>query len=60
MQCFDVTRGVTALLCTDTRPGQVLCLNGVRVLSIGWVVLGHMYYLPWALGSLGQSRQIYS
>lgn len=42
-KCFALQRTLAILTCTDTKPGQILCLNGIRVLSINWVVLGHIY-----------------
>ncbi|XP_063685950.1 O-acyltransferase like protein-like [Bolinopsis microptera] len=42
-KCFALQRTMETLFTTTTKPGQVLCLNGIRVLSINWVVLGHVY-----------------
>ena len=42
-KCFALQRTMENLFSTTTKPGQVLCLNGIRVLSINWVVLGHLY-----------------
>ena len=42
-KCFALQRSFDALTNTDVRPEQVLCLNGIRVLSINWVILGHTY-----------------
>ena len=43
LKCFDLQRSFESLTNTTTKPGQILCLNGIRVLSINWVVLGHCY-----------------
>ena len=43
LKCFSLQRTMGTLFSTSTKPGQVLCLNGIRVLSINWVVLGHAY-----------------
>lgn len=45
LQCFSMTRTFAALFNTTTKEGQILSLNGIRVLSINWVVLGHVYYI---------------
>ncbi|XP_063691043.1 O-acyltransferase like protein-like [Bolinopsis microptera] len=42
-KCFALQRTIETLFTTTTKPGQVLCLNGIRVLSINRVVLGHAY-----------------
>ncbi|ROT85197.1 Nose resistant to fluoxetine protein 6 [Penaeus vannamei] len=31
------------LITTEPRPGIITCLTGMRVLSMGWVILGHQY-----------------
>ena len=41
--CFALQRSFAVLTSTETKPGQILCLNGIRVLSINWIVLGHIY-----------------
>ena len=43
LKCFSLQRTMGTLFSTSTKPGQVHCLNGIRVLSINWVVLGHAY-----------------
>ncbi|KAL5256315.1 hypothetical protein ACHWQZ_G011512 [Mnemiopsis leidyi] len=44
-KCFSLQRTIGALLNTTTKDGQILCMNGIRVFSINWVVLGHVYYI---------------
>jgi len=29
---------------TEEKPGQIHCLNGLKVLSLAWILLGHTYY----------------
>ena len=43
IKCFALQKTMKSLFSSTTKPGQVLCLNGIRVLSINWVVLGHAY-----------------
>ena len=43
VKCFSLQRTFKSLTSTETKPGQVLCLNGIRVLSINWVILGHTF-----------------
>ncbi|XP_063728872.1 nose resistant to fluoxetine protein 6-like [Symsagittifera roscoffensis] len=43
---FSLATNIPKLLSTKSGEGAILCLNGIRVLSLGWVILGHtMYYL---------------
>ncbi|XP_069121441.1 nose resistant to fluoxetine protein 6-like [Argopecten irradians] len=37
------------ILSTETTAGQVKAVNGIRVLSLGWVILGHTYYFTSSL-----------
>ena len=43
LKCFSLQKTMNTLFSMETKPGQILCLNGIRVLSINWVVLGHTY-----------------
>ncbi|XP_013404099.1 nose resistant to fluoxetine protein 6 [Lingula anatina] len=40
---FSLYSSLPRLLDTHQGRGAITCLNGIRVLSIGWVVLGHSY-----------------
>ena len=41
--CFSLLRNSRAVFKTDATPGTVTSLFGLRVLSIFWVMLGHVY-----------------
>ena len=43
LKCFSLQKTMNTIFSMETKPGQILCLNGIRVLSINWVVLGHTY-----------------
>eukprot|EP00057_Strongylocentrotus_purpuratus_P001394 XP_001198703.2 PREDICTED: nose resistant to fluoxetine protein 6 [Strongylocentrotus purpuratus] len=43
--CFSFTRNLKQILKTDTKGGNMLCLNGIRVISMTWVILGHTLML---------------
>ena len=51
LKCFSLYKTFGALTGTNVKEGQVLCLNGIRVFSINWVVLGHIYLF--VLGATG-------
>ena len=39
--CFSVIKNTQAILNTDVPKGSITAINGMRTLSITWVVLGH-------------------
>lgn len=41
--CFAVNQNLTKLLDTQQSDRSILCLNGIRVLSMFWVILGHTF-----------------
>ena len=43
IECFSLHKSLKALTDTSTKPGQILCLNGIRVFSINWIILSHCY-----------------
>lgn len=48
---FALNRNLAKLL--NTNPGGdrgIECLNGIRVLSMSWVILGHAFFFPMEMG----------
>ncbi|XP_066935837.1 O-acyltransferase like protein-like [Clytia hemisphaerica] len=45
---FSLIRNMKAILSTESPKGAITSLNGIRTLSMTWVILGHMY----AFGSM--------
>ncbi|XP_073233069.1 nose resistant to fluoxetine protein 6-like [Porites lutea] len=43
LTCFSVARNASKIMDCTVPPGAITCLNGVRVLSMWWVILGHTY-----------------
>ena len=44
---FSLKSNIPKLLSCSTSPSTIKCLNGIRVFSINWVVLGHtLFFLP--------------
>ncbi|XP_071944600.1 nose resistant to fluoxetine protein 6-like [Antedon mediterranea] len=41
LMCFSATTNGTKVLNVSNSGGQLNCLNGIRVLSMWWVILGH-------------------
>ncbi|XP_067687082.1 O-acyltransferase like protein-like [Haliotis asinina] len=41
---FSVSRNTEKILSTRTGDGNLGCVHGIRVLSIAWVILGHIFY----------------
>ncbi|KFM59972.1 Nose resistant to fluoxetine protein 6, partial [Stegodyphus mimosarum] len=43
LKCFCIFTNGSKLLNTDGTEGQLLCIHGIRFLSMTWVILGHTY-----------------
>ena len=43
LMCFSFLKNVKKLLNTSTATGPLACLNGLRVISMFWVIQGHTY-----------------
>ncbi|XP_065182327.1 nose resistant to fluoxetine protein 6-like [Sycon ciliatum] len=43
--CFSLLRNARRLLDTNVPKGAITCINGIRVLSITWVILGHTFLM---------------
>ncbi|XP_029182927.2 nose resistant to fluoxetine protein 6-like [Acropora millepora] len=41
--CFSITRNTSKIMDCTVPPGAITSVNGVRVLSMWWVILGHTY-----------------
>ncbi|XP_030831493.1 nose resistant to fluoxetine protein 6 [Strongylocentrotus purpuratus] len=51
---FALNRNLAKLL--NTNPGAdrtIGCLNGLRVISMAWVILGHTFFFPSQMGIIG-------
>ena len=42
--CFSLIQNTNRILSTKVPPGAITSINGMRVLSMWWVILGHCYY----------------
>ncbi|XP_035698599.1 nose resistant to fluoxetine protein 6-like [Branchiostoma floridae] len=52
---FSVYTNIGKLLSTKQAPGSIKCLNGIRFLSMSWIILGHTYQI--AIPSFDNSLQ---
>ena len=43
LMAFSLLKNTSALLSTDAPKGAILSINGIRVISITWVIIGHAY-----------------
>ncbi|XP_046573343.1 nose resistant to fluoxetine protein 6-like [Haliotis rubra] len=43
--CFSAVSNGEKILSVKRSPGSLTCLNGIRVLSMGWVILGHSFLI---------------
>ncbi|XP_063954820.1 nose resistant to fluoxetine protein 6-like isoform X1 [Lytechinus pictus] len=51
--CFAVNRNLKKLLSSKTGEGGIGCLNGIRVISMTWVILGHVPLFMISAGIVG-------
>ncbi|XP_071955722.1 nose resistant to fluoxetine protein 6-like [Antedon mediterranea] len=47
--CFSLLTNGRKILNTKQGEGSISCLNGIRVISLTWVILGHSYVFPFQL-----------
>ena len=45
LHCFSLVNNCKKLLSTASPSGNLGCVNGIRVLSTTWVVMGHSYLI---------------
>ena len=45
LHCFSLVNNCKKLLSTASPSGNLGCVNGIRVLSTTWVVMGHSYFI---------------
>jgi len=43
LMAFSIPKNITAILSTESPKGAIGSINGIRVLSITWVLIGHGY-----------------
>ena len=43
LTCFSITRNTSKIMDCTVPPGAITSVNGVRVLSMWWVILGHTF-----------------
>ena len=43
LTCFSITRNTSKIMDCAVPPGAITSVNGVRVLSMWWVILGHTF-----------------
>lgn len=52
--CFSLVKNAKAVLCTDVPDRAILSINGIRMISMTWVILGHVYAIGEVTGGLGK------
>ena len=53
--CFSLLKNVKAVLSTETPKGAVLSINGIRTISMMWVILGHTFIMASGAGNVSFS-----
>ncbi|KRY54675.1 Nose resistant to fluoxetine protein 6 [Trichinella britovi] len=54
---FSLRNNAKKLFSMKTSAGQITCLNGIRVLSMCWIIFGHTYY--WAIPYINNVIEAY-
>lgn len=44
LSCFDLIKNTRTVLSTDVPNGAISSINGIRAISMMWIILGHTYY----------------
>ena len=42
---FSIIKNLGMIISTKQPPSAITCLNGIRVISISWIILGHLVFL---------------
>ena len=51
--CFSLVKNTRSILSTDVPKGAIESINGIRTISMTWVILGHVYFFA-TLSSTGK------
>lgn len=57
---FSIPRNTEKILSVKAAPGAIGCLHGIRVLSMGWVILGHVIIFQGTSGQYDNPMDIFS
>ena len=57
--CFSLIQNTNRILSTKVPPGAITSINGMRVLSMWWVILGHCYAFQTTAGLPSKLFQIF-
>ena len=53
-QCFSLIKNTSCILDTKVPPGAITSINGLRVLSMWWVILGHVFIWQMISGNISK------
>ncbi|XP_057290815.1 O-acyltransferase like protein-like [Hydractinia symbiolongicarpus] len=56
--CFSLIKNTKTLFDTTVPPGAITCINGIRTLSITWVIQGHV--LVFGLANIDNAASIFA
>jgi len=56
--CFSFIQNTSRIMDTKVLPSAISSINGMRVLSLWWVILGHTYLLPLQFHVLSNLRML--
>ena len=44
LMCFSLLKNTRAIFSTKVPKGAITSINGIRTISMTWVILGHLYF----------------
>ena len=56
---FSLYKTVPAIMSTHQPPSAISCINGLRVISMFWVILGHIYAFSLSIASLDNTLDLF-
>lgn len=54
LRCFSLVENTTKIFSTNVTPKMITSVNGIRVISMFWIILGHTFLFMLTSGILGE------
>ena len=57
LRCFSLVQNTTKIFNTTVTPKMITSVNGIRVISMFWIILGHTFLFMLSSGIVGEYRR---